>query len=586
MTAWRRRHPELTSHAEPRGEDGFTLIELVIVIIILPIVVGGIAVALIGILQNESTTFNRVADSADAQITSVNFVRDVQNATSLSTVPFLPSSGVCLNSAMNYPAAPPSTTLLSLQWGESNSRTITDGVVTTTATLKSNTADFTPADVGATVSGTDIKGGTTILPWNPQDSSTSVTLSQVTTGNMTGDQVTISLTTNWVVTYWDVPSGTTHELVRMFCSLQGSVPSFVSQEYLSHDLPADQGPATISCAPTVPAAQCTPTWLSSHWVSTAGMTDVSLSSDEPGSGYQFNLSATPRNSNPGSQGTSPGAASAESLLLTSSGPSNLTLANAGSLTVDGQLIFNGTAGSLSGGGSLTDVPGPITEYNCIVHSGSCPEVTSNPQFTGTCSCGPSPTPISSAVPVAAISQPTSPTPASVPTQSCNGANATCQPGYYPGSVTVSGNVSFAPGNYLFANGVTVGGSGSSVTFGTGQYTFDVGLNISPKITVTGDGVFFYFAGTTSSLTVSTGDIVNLTAAPSGPYFGVLVYQPPSNTSQMFLGSGGAVTVNTYGGTVEAPNAPVVLGSNGDDFTIDALVAASVNVGPVLSVTVG
>src|SRR5580704_6506374 len=99
-----------------RGEDGFSLIELVIVMVILPIVVGGIAVALIGILENESTTFNRVSDSADASITAANFARDVQNASSISTG----LGGQCTNGG-----SPPSggSLLLGLQWGETTFRT-------------------------------------------------------------------------------------------------------------------------------------------------------------------------------------------------------------------------------------------------------------------------------------------------------------------------------------------------------------------------------------------------------------------------------------------------------------------------------
>jgi prepilin-type N-terminal cleavage/methylation domain-containing protein len=67
------------------AEDGFTLLELLIVISILPIVIGGIAVATISSFRSQIAVSARLADSHDAQITSAYFARDVQTATSVST---------------------------------------------------------------------------------------------------------------------------------------------------------------------------------------------------------------------------------------------------------------------------------------------------------------------------------------------------------------------------------------------------------------------------------------------------------------------------------------------------------------------
>lgn len=584
------------------GEEGFTLIEILIVLLILPLVVGGVVAALLSILQNEDTTFNRVGDSADAQITSAYFVRDVQNATSLSTGNS--TSGTCSNT----PSYPPlgSTPIVNLQWGETNFRTITDAQVDTNFTLTSPSANFSPADGGATVSdsGTGglgyIKSDTVIVPWNsanPPDSSTTVELSQKTTGSTTPqnpDTVTISLTNNWEVTYWTVPVGSTHELVRMFCGVQNHVPTFESKEVLAHDLPANQGAATITCGPTIPSVDCTPSYLSNNWISTAGVSDVSISAAEPASGYDFDLSATPRNANPTSEEASSGAVAATgTLLVAGSGPSYLSVPNTGDvLTVNGGLAFNSPTGSVTGAGTLVATAGPITEFNCDLHGPDCPQVTSNALFTGTCTCA-MPTTTTAPIPPIVAPPPTSPTPTSGPTGSCtvSGSTMTCQPGYYANPVAASGGittVTFSSGNYLFNGPVTVTTSTvSSVTFGAGQYTFDSGLTIGPNIGVTGSEVSFYFAGTTASLSVGTGDTVNLTAPTSGPYLGVLVYQPATNLSPMDLGSGGAQTVNTFGGAVEAWGAPVVLGSNGDDFTVSALVAASVTLGSSnVTVTVG
>ncbi len=76
-----RVHPRPARHAEA----GFTLIELMIVIVILPIVVGGISVALISVFSLQSSVANRVGDSNDALVASASFNRDVQSAQQMTT---------------------------------------------------------------------------------------------------------------------------------------------------------------------------------------------------------------------------------------------------------------------------------------------------------------------------------------------------------------------------------------------------------------------------------------------------------------------------------------------------------------------
>jgi hypothetical protein len=556
----------------------------VIVVIILPILVGGMAAALIAILQDEGTTFNRLSDSADAQNASAFFARDVQNATSLTTgSPLSPNTGACQNSPTYPPAG--STTLLSLQWGQTNQRSVTGIVNYANPNILYSTNDnFTAADSGAVVTGLGLQPGTTIIPWssaNPADTPGSVQLSIM--ANPPGPwhgTYTLSQITNFEVTYWDVPHGSANQLVRMFCDVQNSQPYFSSQEILSDDLPADQGPATITCGPTV-VAPCTPSNLATTWIPTAGITDVSLSAAEPSSGYDFDLSATPRSSNPTSEGTAAGATGASSLLLNGTGSSTLAIPGNATLTVNGELAFNSPTAQATGQGTLNDpAPGPISEYGCMPnHSGFCPQVTTN---VANCNCA-KPTPMSSPISPPTISAPTTPTTTSGPNQA--GCSTTCQPGYYPASLNLTGNITFAPGNYLFAGSVGISGSGS-VTFGAGQYTFDQGLNIGPNITVTGSGVFFYFAGSTASLTVGNGDTVELTPATSGPYLGVLAYQPISNTATMSLGAGGPPLVNTFDGAIDAPGATVDLGSNNDDFSVGSLEASNVTLGSNVTVTVG
>jgi prepilin-type N-terminal cleavage/methylation domain-containing protein len=89
------------------GEDeaGFTLIELVIVVIILPIVLGGIATALLSVFGLQDQTQNRIGDSNDEQVSSSTFNKDVQSAQEIetATTPACGSSG--------------QTQLVGLEWG-------------------------------------------------------------------------------------------------------------------------------------------------------------------------------------------------------------------------------------------------------------------------------------------------------------------------------------------------------------------------------------------------------------------------------------------------------------------------------------
>ena len=70
-----------------RSDQGFTLVELLIVVTILPVVVGAISIGLISVLSLQANATNRVSDSSDAQIVAATFVKDVQSARGLTTVP-------------------------------------------------------------------------------------------------------------------------------------------------------------------------------------------------------------------------------------------------------------------------------------------------------------------------------------------------------------------------------------------------------------------------------------------------------------------------------------------------------------------
>ena len=70
-----------------RAEDGFTLIELVIVVAIMPLIVGALSLGLISVFSLQGGVANRLADTGDSQVIAANYENDVQGAAQLTTFP-------------------------------------------------------------------------------------------------------------------------------------------------------------------------------------------------------------------------------------------------------------------------------------------------------------------------------------------------------------------------------------------------------------------------------------------------------------------------------------------------------------------
>jgi prepilin-type N-terminal cleavage/methylation domain-containing protein len=98
-----RRRMAATTRRE-LDDAGFTLIELVITVAILPIVVGGISVALISVFTLQGTVSKTVSNSNDELVSSQGFNKDIQSAQQIETVttPACGSTG---------------TQVLALEWG-------------------------------------------------------------------------------------------------------------------------------------------------------------------------------------------------------------------------------------------------------------------------------------------------------------------------------------------------------------------------------------------------------------------------------------------------------------------------------------
>jgi prepilin-type N-terminal cleavage/methylation domain-containing protein len=86
-----------------RTDEGLTLVELLIVLVIMPMIVGAISLGLISVFSLQSSVSTRLTDTGGAQVVSSTFIKDVQGAEEIST--------------QTTPACGSGTQLLGLEWG-------------------------------------------------------------------------------------------------------------------------------------------------------------------------------------------------------------------------------------------------------------------------------------------------------------------------------------------------------------------------------------------------------------------------------------------------------------------------------------
>ncbi len=78
-----RLREDVASH----GSGGFTLVELLIAVTVLPLVVGAISVGLISVFSLHAGATNELMNSGDAQMVSATFLKDVQSTELVTTAP-------------------------------------------------------------------------------------------------------------------------------------------------------------------------------------------------------------------------------------------------------------------------------------------------------------------------------------------------------------------------------------------------------------------------------------------------------------------------------------------------------------------
>jgi type II secretory pathway component PulJ len=156
-----------------------------------------------------------------------------------------------------------------------------------------------------------------------------------------------------------------------------------------------------------------------------------------------------------------------------------------------------------------------------------------------------------------------PAPAGTPA-ACTGTNPSPDQngvypsGVYPQQLQISGTATLS-GTYIFCNGVYFTGGAR----------------------VVGTNVLLYLQGGTMT---EDGDAqVSLTAATSGSYSGLAVWQPTANSTTMTMSNGGKLSIT---GSIYAPSAEVYFTGGSITTTVTAIVAKSLFLDRGASVTIG
>jgi prepilin-type N-terminal cleavage/methylation domain-containing protein len=581
--------------SRPKGaEAGFTLVELLIVMVILPLIVAAIAVAIISTERNAGTTSARLSDSANAQISSEYYIPDIQSAQFVTTidVPPPPSPGYSSTIPQVCGDGTGTSLLLGLYRPAIGSTgTMSVGYWVTTAGGSSSimrysctlNSSFNASVVNKVVISDDIS--------TPQGTAT-VTPAQFNQAAGAGWTPVTAGTTASIATYFP-PSGTFSLPVTSTSAFDLSQPiavttsgGFVSVNctgyqpltgsLISGPVVAGPGTSFTGCSSAV---RNTTAALGYAVTQPASMSGVNLSVYQPGSAYTYRLAAVPRAyGTMGGNGNGGGPGVGAPALLTLGGADSVQGGANAILTVNGNVNING--------GSLTCTGGPYLHaygYGAI---------------SGTSAFNP---------PSCATGGPTS-TQAAIPDPYANVAPAygSANFPYETQITTVPGNGACVPGEYTVVF--------TCKTLQPGIYVLDKGLS-SPSITMASgtppnQGVLLYLpcdppgAPTTCNESVSMGG--NSSVNVPGLSVSQVAKQPRTDGTGGFRNTalqglvlwqdkgdatgatlGGTSNSVTLLGTVYLPNAGVTIqgGGNGTNITTGRVIAKSLTMAGSASATI-
>lgn len=430
-------------------ERGFTLVELLVVFIILPLIVGAISFSLISVLSLQSGASSRVQGAGDTEVVSASFVKDVQSSTDVT-----------------IGAASPCTTTgtqeLALEWVPAT------GVVT-----------YVTYDLSSTTNGTT------------QDYSLVRSTCNVTTAGSPAVETT-SATTSTNLTNNQTLNTATPTASPEICELTSGAPACVTTA--TSWIPS-LDVATVQLAVSEPPAN-----------SDTGTPYIFTLVGSPRANVSAGLTALPSFA-PLTLLSQP-----QPTCTGSSGPADLTVGtdttlNLGAAGTGGLADESNCPGSVSiATGTYPGKLNAATLYSGTSAGNSVSPASNGPAETSESGNSSYPwNPLASLLP-SVVTTPPSGTPTNsgstplctVPSGGTNngghyyfghytgtGATWTCQPGVYPDdpfgafrggtSYFYQGNdtttINFEPGNYYFEEGLTVP-DGVTANFGSGVYVFD------------------------------------------------------------------------------------------------------------------
>jgi len=149
--------------------------------------------------------------------------------------------------------------------------------------------------------------------------------------------------------------------------------------------------------------------------------------------------------------------------------------------------------------------------------------------------------------------------------SCSGS--VCQPGDYPAVFSRTADTQLTPGIYYLEQGMSITGTAA----------------LTCPTCTGGQGVLLYIAG--GSVTFAGSSSINLPASNSGVYKNILMFQARSDTNEVKIaGNSGSGTTNVLGGVVYVPNSiQVTLATGSASLTAKAIVAQNIKVSSAVTI---
>jgi len=520
-------------------ESGMTLIEILIVLVILPIVVGGIAVAMITTLKDQSGIQTKLSDSTDSVVASSYYSRDIQSADAITTSASPSTPPLCI--ASGEAGAMP---ILSAEWANASSTTVVSYYY------------WTPPGAGPPP--------TELVRWSCQGSASPIRA--VMSHNLATPPTGTSLAT---LTCVAAPT------CNSYAGPGGWIPT---SDITSANIAVTQSSGyqfTLTGSPLTGPKLTEPVPVAGPLLLLDSGTDVTFWGGLLGN---FDLNGGNTVTVNGTVDLESGPTTSNSPAVEFGSPGDTLLSQGTGAGVD-VLNCNGTTsvpdGTLCGPTAIKQCSFFFI-FGCLVPD----KVT------------PQPTSLSTAVPdpLAASAQANQPIPTG--SGSCNHATWQCTPGVISGAQMVPSNktVTFAPGSYDFTSTLTLSGN-DTVTFGSGVYRFDDGFeaDVNPgsgpnTLTSGSGGVLFYVHGGTADFSPSSGfsnsgteNVVKLVPMTSGKYKNLLFWQDGLDPNAVSIASDNTTT-DAYQGEIYAPAAEIdVFGGTGDTVTMGPVCAGNLEV---------